>query len=101
MGDPLVAFSSSPDYQVQYQIVALNRGSEHGVDPGTVLDILQSGRGVPDPYTRKAIALPDQYAGVLMVFKVTPKLSYGLVMAASRPLHVLDKVRKPVPGSDQ
>ncbi len=83
----------------QYQIVALNRGSEHGVDPGTVLDILQSGRVVPDPYTRKGIALPEQYAGVLMVFKVTPKLSYGLVMNAIRPLHVLDKVAKPSPSS--
>ena len=83
----------------QYQIVALNRGSEHGVDPGTVLDILQSGRVVPDPYTKKSIALPAQYAGVLMVFKVTPKLSYGLVMNAIRPLHVLDKVAKPSPSS--
>lgn len=83
----------------QYQIVALNRGSEHGVDPGTVLDILQTGRVVPDPYSRKAVALPDQYAGVLMVFKVTPQLSYALVMNAIRPLHVLDKVARPSPSS--
>ena len=81
----------------QYQIVALNRGSNHGLDPGTVLDIFQSGRLVPDPYGSRAVQLPDQYAGVLMVFKVTPKLSYGLVMNATKPLHVLDKVKKPAP----
>jgi LysM repeat protein len=83
----------------QYQIVALNRGSDHGLDPGTVLDILQAGRVVADPYDRKPIALPDQYAGVLMVFKVTPKLSYALVMNATRAIHVLDKVAKPAPSS--
>lgn len=82
----------------QYQIVALNRGSNHGLDAGTVLDIAQTGRVVADPYGAKAIALPDQYAGVLMVFKVTPKLSYGLVLSAVRSVHVFDKVRKPTPS---
>lgn len=82
----------------QYQIVTLNRGSNHGLDPGTVLDIYQAGRPTADPYGTKAVLLPDLYAGVLLVFKVTPKLSYGLVMNATRPLHVLDKVKKPVSG---
>ncbi len=85
----------------QYQIVALNRGSAHGLDPGTVLDILQTGRVVSDPYTRNAVTLPDQYAGVLMVFKVTPELSYALVMNAIRPLHVLDKVTRPARSSQR
>lgn len=82
----------------QYQIVALNRGSNHGVDVGTVLQIDQAGRNVRDPYGTQAVTLPDQYAGLLLVFKVTPKLSYGLVMKADRPLHVLDKVRNPAPS---
>lgn len=79
----------------QYAIVALNRGSAHGVDPGTVLDIYQAGRPVPDPYGRRAVMLPETYAGKMMVFKVTPKLSYALVMTANKPLHVLDKIRNP------
>lgn len=81
----------------QYQIVALNRGSDAGLDPGTVLDIRQAGRTVRDPVTRKGLVLPDQYAGVLMVFKVTPGLAYGLVMNAERPIHVLDRVSGPLP----
>jgi len=87
------------DQIAQYQIVALNRGSDAGLDPGTVLDIYQSGRVAPDPYGAKAVLLPDLYAGVMMVFKVTPRISYALVMNATRPVHVLDKVKKPVPGS--
>ncbi len=79
----------------QYQIVALNRGTEQGLDPGTVLDIYQPGRRVPDPYGKGTVTIPEQRAGMLMVFKVTPMLSYGLVMNATRPLHVLDKVAKP------
>jgi len=82
----------------QYAIVALNRGSDQGIDPGTVLDIYQAGTVVPDPYGKRGILLPDLYAGVLMVFKVTPKLSYGLVISANRAVHVLDKVKKPDSG---
>ncbi|MDB5987514.1 MAG: LysM protein [Nevskia sp.] len=81
----------------QYQIVALNRGSKAGLDPGTVLSIFQTGRVVPDPYGNKPVQLPEQYAGLLMVFKVTPKVSYALVMSATRPAHVYDKVHQPTP----
>jgi len=79
----------------QYQIVALNRGSKAGLDAGTVLSIYQSGRVVQDPYGNKPVQLPEQYAGLLMVFKVTPKVSYALVMSEVRPAHVLDKVHQP------
>jgi hypothetical protein len=77
--------------------VALNRGSKAGLDPGTVLGIYQTSREVPDPYGDRKVTLPEQKAGLLMVFKVTPKISYGLVMTESRPAHVLDKVRAPRP----
>ena len=79
----------------QYQIVTLNRGSNAGLEPGHVLHIFQSGREARDPYTRETTALPDLKAGVLMVFKVTPRLSYALVMSATRAIHVLDAAEKP------
>jgi hypothetical protein len=82
----------------QYQIVALNRGAEAGLDPGTVLAIYQKGRKVPDPYGNGRVALPEQQAGLLMVFKTTPRLSYALVLGDTRPVHVLDKVRSPRPS---
>jgi hypothetical protein len=79
----------------QFNIVALNRGSDAGLDPGTVLGIYEAGRHVADPYGSGKVALPEQKSGLLMVFKVTPKISYGLVMLETRPAHVLDKVRAP------
>ena len=79
----------------QYNIVAISRGSRDGLDPGTVLGIYQTARKVSDPYGDGKVALPEQKAGVLMVFKVTPRISYGLVMTETRPAHVLDKVRAP------
>ncbi len=39
------------------------------------------------------IELPGEYAGVLMVFRTFDNLSYGLVMKAVSPIHVLDSVK--------
>ncbi len=83
----------------QYQIVAMNRGSKHGLEPGHVLRVLQLPREVKDPITGKQELLPEQSAGLLMVFKTMPGISYGLIMDTDRPIHVLDRVEKPLPGS--
>lgn len=99
VGGRIISVFDGVSQIAQYQIVTLNRGSVHGIEPGHVLSILQARRSVRDPYTKKLVSLPEQYAGQLMVFKVSPKLSYGLVMTATRPIHVLDKVEKPDPAS--
>lgn len=83
----------------QYDIVAINRGSRDGLDPGAVLSIYQRGRSVADPYGEGKVKLPEQRAGTVMVFKVSERVSYALVMSETRPSHVLDKVRKPVPSA--
>ena len=83
----------------QYQIVALNRGAKHGLEPGHVLRIKQAPRTVTDPITRKAEQLPAVDSGLLMIFKVMPGISYGLVMSANRSIHLLDRVETPEPGS--
>lgn len=82
----------------QYQIVTLNRGTDHGLEPGHVLDILQANRVAQDPYHIRRVPLPESFAGQLIVFKVTPRVSFGLVMSITEPVHKLDKVEKPVPG---
>jgi len=79
----------------QFQIVAINRGSQHGLEPGHVLQILQGGARVVDPYGSGKVQLPDQPAGQMLVFKTTPRLSYALVMSVTRPVHRLDKVETP------
>lgn len=81
----------------QYQIITLNRGSNHGLEPGHVLDVLQAGQRTPDPYTNARVTLPEVYAGRALVFKVSPRVSFALVMSAERSIHLLDKVEKPAP----
>jgi hypothetical protein len=69
----------------QYSIVALNRGAREGIERGDVFTVLDSGRTARDPYgTSASILLPPVEAGTMMVFKVTPKISYALVMSATR-----------------
>ncbi|MDP2323565.1 MAG: LysM peptidoglycan-binding domain-containing protein [Gammaproteobacteria bacterium] len=83
----------------QYQVIVLNRGARHGLAPGHVLTVWQTGDKVADPldtglFNRK-VQLPDERAGTLMVFKTYDRLSYALVMQAEGPIHTLDKVRNP------
>jgi len=76
-------------------IVVLNRGEREGMEVGHVLAIFQAGATVFDQVARQNVALPDTRAGLLMVFEVFEKASYGLVLRTSRPLKVLDKVKNP------
>lgn len=84
----------------QYQIVVLNRGADDGLEAGHVLEIFQTGPQVRDRVRRAAffgrnVRLPDERAGVLMVFKTTDDLSYALVMSATSEIKVADAVRTP------
>jgi len=90
----------------QYQVVVINRGTQHGLAPGDVLTVFQAGEVVRDPFTGRFLArgnlsggervrLPDEEAGTVMVFKVYDRIGYGLVMEATSDIHVLDAVRNP------
>jgi nucleoid-associated protein YgaU len=79
----------------QMNIVTVNRGDREGLAVGDVLAIYQTGQVVEDPVTKKMVALPDVRAGVLMLFAVYEKASFGLVLTASRPLAVGDKLKNP------
>ena len=49
-----------------------------------------SGLGVGEP-----VKLPDEPAGLAMVFRTFDRVSVGLVMESSKPIHVGDGVRNP------
>lgn len=84
----------------QYQIVALNRGTEIGLEPGHLLSVIQTGRVSKDPHSffGSKVQLPDINAGTVMVFKVAPRLSYALVMTALKEIHLLDALETPDPS---
>jgi nucleoid-associated protein YgaU len=79
----------------QYNVVVVNRGERDGLVEGNVLAIYKNGGIVRDPFTKEKIELPSERAGIMMVFRVFDKLSYGLILKATRPLAVMDEVRTP------
>jgi nucleoid-associated protein YgaU len=79
----------------QYQIVVLNLGKREGMETGHVLSVYQAGDTIKDQVTadpKDVVTLPDEHAGEAMVFKTYEKVSYAIVMKATRAIHVLDKV---------
>lgn len=79
----------------QYHVVVLNKGASAGLEPGHVLEIHQQGKLVSQPYTKSKLQLPEERAGLLMVFKTEADLSFGLVMEAFTDLSVYDYVYSP------
>jgi len=76
-------------------IVVVNRGAREGIQEGNVLAISKRGETVLDPITKEKVTLPDSRAGLMMVFRTFEKMSYGIVLDASKPLKVMDKVGNP------
>lgn len=85
----------------QYEVVVLDRGSNAGLDQGTVLGIYSHGKKVSDPYSfdglSGSVKLPEEREGTLLVFRTFPTVSYGLVMEAKSEIHLLDVVKNPTP----
>ena len=79
----------------QYQVIVVNRGTNHGLSTGDVLTVFQKGDTVRDRVVGGSVRLPDEEAGTVMIFKVYDRISYGLVMEAVTAIHVEDFVRNP------
>jgi len=82
----------------QHQLVVIDNGSREKLDVGTVLGVFTRGKTVLDNVSEErndTVKLPDERAGTLMVFRVFEKVSFALVMDATRAIHVFDAVRNP------
>jgi hypothetical protein len=95
----------------QYQLVALNRGSKDGLEPGHVLTIHQASTSVRDRYANgglgagggksffsfgsKRVELPDERVGVVIVFKAFEHMSYALVMETTHEIRQGDRAKSP------
>ena len=87
----------------QYQVVVIDAGVSDGIEVGNVLGVYQSGGVIMDRVKMERpnsifkrgekVMLPDEYAGVLLVFRTFNNISYGLVMEAIRSIHLNDAVR--------
>ena len=94
----------------QWEVVVINRGKRHGLEPGNVLAIDEAGDVVRDLYRggrqigdtlgigssfAPKVRLPDERNGTMLIFKVFDRVSYGLILGASDTIHVQDVVRNP------
>jgi LysM repeat protein len=88
----------------QYMVVALNRGSKQGIEPGQVLRARDSGQQVRDrcasinaigTCTAHVVKLPAEPSGTMLVFRVYDRVSYALVLDETTPLAVGDLVTNP------
>lgn len=82
----------------QNQVVVINRGASHGVEPGHVLAINKTGRRLQDRTKsgeRAQMKLPDERTGIMMVFRTFNRMSYALVLEITEPVAVGDRIRNP------
>ena len=82
-----------------YQIVAMNVGTQDGIEKGNLVAIAQTGRTVTDPFAKEdqdqTLKLPNEDSGVAMVFRIFDRVSYAFILDASRPIRIGDIVRNP------
>ncbi len=78
-----------------YGIVTLTLGKRDGIEEGHVLRVMRRAGTHSDPITGDRYKLPDEESALVMVFRVYDKVSYALVMRATRPVHILDAVVTP------
>ncbi|MHB8534362.1 MAG: LysM peptidoglycan-binding domain-containing protein [Sulfuricaulis sp.] len=78
-----------------FAIVGISLGTREGMDAGTVLRVMRHVGMATDPVTHQRYLLPDESSGLVMIFRTYEKMSYGLIMTATRPIRILDTVITP------
>jgi hypothetical protein len=80
----------------QYQVVVLDLGRQDDMKPGHVLAVNQRGKQVKDIVSGdNGVQLPTERGGTVMIFRVFDRVSYALVMDATKTLRLLDEVTNP------
>lgn len=77
-----------------HMIAVINKGQRDRIEVGHALGIYATGKTVRDPYQMQKLRsgaqvpqeaqLPPEKAATLIIYKVTDKVSYGLIMDATR-----------------
>jgi len=92
----------------QYQIIALNRGSRAGLEPGHVIALNQRGGAVRDRYSQgglsasvgtnfynKTVELPAERVGIAMIYKTYDQMSFALIMESTHEVRRGDLAQAP------
>ena len=84
----------------QHQIVVINKGERDGMEVGHLLATYTHGEEVRDHYDKyssKAVKLPDERSGLVMIFKTFDRVSYALTLESQRVIHKNDTLQTPRP----
>lgn len=81
----------------KFSIVSLSRGKQDGLEIGNVLAVFRTGAEVQNLHgdNTEKHKLPEERYGLVFVFRVFDRVSYGLVMNAPRSVMEGDTVRNP------
>jgi hypothetical protein len=92
----------------KYQVVAINRGKQHDLEPGDALGVFYRGGEIHDRYQRldwssftanyRKVRLPDERSATVLVFSVHDRVSYALVVESSQVIRRGDFVAHPLYG---
>jgi len=77
----------------QHQIIGINLGLKNGMKAGTVLSVHKAGRIVHDTVSNKAVTLPEEKIGELIVLVPQKDASIALITKSTGPINMGDAVR--------
>lgn len=75
--------------------VILNKGWRDGLQDGHLLAVVKAGEALRDNVSGTPLRMPDEQVGTLLAFRTYEKLSYALVLRATRPLRLMDAFQSP------
>ncbi len=89
--------SSAVAYAGQNQVVAINMGSQDGLEPGHVLGLLTKGDRIKDmtDSNKAMVKLPSEVNGTAMVFRTFERVSYVLLLEIRNGVRVGDRLVNP------
>ena len=93
----VLAIYSGVNFGGPQNVITLNRGKVDGLEPGHVLAVDIAGTEINDRYKgeKTTYRLPDARNGLVFVFRVFDRVSYALIMNATQPVVVGDRLRTP------
>jgi len=107
-GMEVIALTQTTYGAGHYQIIAINAGSNQGVETGHVFSAFRPGKEVQDEvkyptgswaanktWQGGRVTLPDQFSAHILVFRVFDEVSYAMVMDGDRPVRERDILKHP------
>lgn len=96
-GQIVSVYGNAVRFAGQNQIVTINRGRQHGVEPGTVLALERDTNTFTDRTddSRPTLRLPGERNGLMMVFRTFDRVSYAVVLQIADGVKVGDRFTNP------